>query len=117
MAMTATNERPTDAPVVAPEVTLASLNEQVSGRVLASQAPRWWWVGFGLSLPCSCCCLFRWGGFSLAVAASRLPKLYHPIFEAQIFERASRDRFVICIEATDPSFDEASVRAAFEQRS
>jgi hypothetical protein len=54
-------------------------------------------------------------GFFGLLAASRLPKLYHPIFEAQIFERASRDRFVICIEATDPSFDEASVRAAFER--
>jgi hypothetical protein len=49
------------------------------------------------------------------LAASRLPKLYHPIFEAQSFERASRDRFLICIESTDPSFDAASIQAAFER--
>jgi hypothetical protein len=49
------------------------------------------------------------------LAASRLPRLYHPIFAAKAFERASRDRFVICIEATDPSFDPASIRALFEQ--
>jgi Ni/Fe-hydrogenase subunit HybB-like protein len=49
MAMTATSEQPADAPVVAPDVTLLSLSEQVSGRVLMSPAPRWWWVGFGFS--------------------------------------------------------------------
>ncbi len=54
-------------------------------------------------------------GFFGLLAASQLPKLYHPIFEVKIFERASRDRFVICIEATDPQFDAASIRAAFER--
>jgi hypothetical protein len=54
-------------------------------------------------------------GFFGLLAASRLPKLYHPIFEAKVFERASRDRFLLCIEASDPSFDVALVRAAFER--
>ena len=54
-------------------------------------------------------------GFLGMLAASRLPKLYHPFFEAKAFERASRDRFVICLEATDPRFDAASVRDLFEQ--
>jgi hypothetical protein len=54
-------------------------------------------------------------GFFGILAASRLPKLYHPIFEAAAFERASRDRFIICIEAADPMFEVASVRRAFEQ--
>jgi hypothetical protein len=54
-------------------------------------------------------------GFFGFLAASRLPKLYHPIFEAQNFDRASRDRFLICIEASDPRFDAASIRAVFEQ--
>ncbi len=54
-------------------------------------------------------------GFFGLLAASRLPKLYHPIFEANIFDRASRDRFLICIETTDPRFDVPSIRAAFEQ--
>jgi molybdopterin-containing oxidoreductase family membrane subunit len=49
MAMTLTRELTADAPVVAPDVTLASLSEQVSSRVLSDRAPRWWWVGFGLS--------------------------------------------------------------------
>jgi len=54
-------------------------------------------------------------GFFGLLAASRLPKLYHPIFEAKVFERASRDRFLLCIEASDPSFDPALIRAAFER--
>lgn len=54
-------------------------------------------------------------GFVGMLAASRLPRLYHPIFEAEAFERASRDRFVICIEATEPGFDPAAFRSLFEQ--
>jgi hypothetical protein len=54
-------------------------------------------------------------GFFGLLAASRLPKLYHPIFEAKVFERASRDRFLLCIEASDPSFDATLIRAAFER--
>lgn len=54
-------------------------------------------------------------GFFGMLAASRLPRLYHPIFEAKGFERASRDRFVICVEATDPHFDAASVGDLFRQ--
>ncbi len=39
------------APVIAPDVTLTSVSEQVSSHVLMSRAPRWWWVGFGLAFP------------------------------------------------------------------
>jgi hypothetical protein len=52
-------------------------------------------------------------GFFAMLAASRLPKLYHPTFAAKTFERASRDRFVICVKATDPLFDPASLRETF----
>lgn len=54
-------------------------------------------------------------GFFGLLLKSRLPQLYHPIFEAQGFERASRDRFVLCLEAADPAFDAATARRVFEQ--
>ncbi len=54
-------------------------------------------------------------GFFGMLAVSRLPKLYHPVFEARAFARASRDRFVICIEASDPRFDASTIRHEFEQ--
>jgi hypothetical protein len=36
---------------------------------------------------------------------SRLPKLWHPVFEVEGFERASVDRFFVGIDARDPRFD------------
>ena len=54
-------------------------------------------------------------GFLGMLAASQLPRLYHPIFEAGAFARASRDRFVVCIEAKDPRFNADSVRALFNE--
>ena len=49
-------------------------------------------------------------GFFAFLAACRLPRLYHPIFTTIEFERASRDRFVLCVGAGDPSFELEHVR-------
>jgi Protein of unknown function (DUF3341) len=35
-----------------------------------------------------------------------LPRPYHSIFNAKNFDRATYDRFFLCIEAIDPQFDE-----------
>jgi hypothetical protein len=49
------------------------------------------------------------------LAICRLPLLYHPIFETPDFERVSRDRFALCVEARDPSFLPSVIRRVFER--
>jgi hypothetical protein len=38
-----------------------------------------------------------------------LPRLNHPAFEIPNFERASIDRFFLCVEASDPKFEPGAV--------
>ncbi len=45
----------------------------------------------------------------------RLPRLYHPIFNAPDFDRASQDRFFLSVEASDPYFDVERLRDIFEK--
>ena len=44
------------------------------------------------------------------LALNGLPRLHHPVFEARAFSRASRDRFFLCVLATDPHFDARTTR-------
>lgn len=43
-------------------------------------------------------------------ALCRLPWPHHPVFNVPGFERASQDRFFLCIEARDPRFDPQATR-------
>jgi hypothetical protein len=61
---------------------------------------------------------FLFGVVGAAVAAvltlligCRLPRLHHPLFGAQAFERASDDGFFLFIDAHDPLFDDQVTRA------
>jgi hypothetical protein len=38
-------------------------------------------------------------------ALNGLPRLNHPIFNAKNFDRATQDRFFLCIESKDPKFE------------
>jgi hypothetical protein len=45
---------------------------------------------------------------------NRLPRYYHPAFNAPGFDRASRDGFFLCIAADDPAFELNKTRQFLE---
>jgi len=67
--------------------------------------PHFSWPAF---VPVTFECIILFGALSAVIgmiALNRLPQPYHPIFNAPNFDRASSDRFFLCVEATDPKFD------------
>jgi hypothetical protein len=44
----------------------------------------------------------------------RLPRLWHPVFEVEGFERTSVDRFWLCVDSKDPRFAFDSLREKLE---
>ena len=48
------------------------------------------------------------------ILLNRLPQPHHPVFNVPAFERASQDRFFLCIESEDDRYDAGSTRTFLE---
>jgi hypothetical protein len=80
----------------------------IAGRPLFS------WQSF---VPITFECMILFASFAAVLSwilMNGLPRPYHPIFNAPNFERATQDRFFLCIEARDPQFNRQGTRQFLE---
>lgn len=81
----------------------------VGGRPLNSW-PLYIPVTFEFAILCSALC-----GILAMLIVNGLPCLYHPVFGAPGFERATSDRFFLCIESCDPIFNSGKILSLFTE--
>jgi hypothetical protein len=67
-------------------------------------------ITFELAVLCGSLAALLFG----VLAMNGLPRPYHSVFNVPAFARASRDRYFVCIEATDAMFDPRDTRQFLE---
>ncbi len=77
----------------------ASYALNIGGRPLHGIPP---FIPITFELTILCAALFTAVGM---LALNGLPRLHHPVFGVEGFERSTTDRFFLCIEAQDQAFD------------
>jgi hypothetical protein len=82
--------------------------EDVGGRPLFSW-PSFVPITFELTILCACL-----AGAAAMLWLAGLPRLDHPLFGVPGFDRASQDRYFICVLADDARYSPAAARAALE---
>jgi ActD protein len=53
-------------------------------------------------------------GVIALLVLNRLPSIHHPLFSVPGFDRSSSDHFFLCVEASDPTFDQRRIRGLLE---
>jgi hypothetical protein len=76
-------------------------------------------ASFPMFVPVTFECMILFAALTAAgamIAFNGLPKPHHPVLNAEAMGRATSDRFVLCIEAADPSYSEDKVVAFFKSQ-
>jgi hypothetical protein len=74
-------------------------------------------ISIPMFIPITFECTILFAGLTTAIAMilmNGLPAPYHPVFNVERFTMASRNRFFLCIEATDEHFDREKTKAFLE---